>query len=55
MRTGEDACYEGDIATVLGGVLALAPTDRPRAVTPDGLRHPLPAAWAGSALARGAA
>ncbi|MGW5863251.1 maleylacetate reductase [Streptomyces sp. NPDC055239] len=44
---------EGDIDTVLDDILALAPADNPRAVTADGLRELVHAAWAGTEPARG--
>ncbi|MEU2680498.1 maleylacetate reductase [Streptomyces sp. NPDC007107] len=43
---------EDDIDTVLADILALAPTDNPRAVTADGLRTMVHAAWAGTDPAR---
>ncbi|MFG2517635.1 maleylacetate reductase [Streptomyces sp. NPDC048527] len=44
---------ESDIDTVLDDILALAPADNPRAVTRDGLRQLVHAAWAGGEPARG--
>lgn len=43
---------EDDIDTVLDDILALAPADNPRAVTPDGVRQLVHAAWAGTDPAR---
>ncbi|MET9615819.1 maleylacetate reductase [Kitasatospora indigofera] len=40
---------EGDLETVLDDILALAPADNPRPVTPAGVRRLLHAAWAGTA------
>ncbi|MFD3563749.1 maleylacetate reductase [Streptomyces sp. NPDC058686] len=44
---------ESDIDTVLDDILALAPAGNPRAITRDGLRELVHAAWAGDEPARG--
>ncbi|MFI7004920.1 maleylacetate reductase [Streptomyces sp. NPDC050145] len=44
---------EGDLATVLGDILAVAPADNPRTVTADNLAGLLHAAWEGAAPSRG--
>ncbi|QNS02684.1 maleylacetate reductase [Streptomyces xanthii] len=44
---------EGDLDTVLGDILALAPADNPRTVTAENLAGLLHAAWTGTAPSRG--